>query len=482
MRRRGTGSITRTPDGRHRVQIVVDGRRRSLGVHASRAEAEALLAGAVAELYDGNAREGVTLQAWGDVVLDRRERHGIRGIDQERSRWSAHVVGSEIATLPVRSLVRSDVQRWLEVVQASRARGARAGRRQIARTTAGNALTLLRAVLEDAVRHGVARENPARDVRLPRARGATRETWTYLDLDEQERLLAVVPDHARPAVAFALFTGLRQGEQWSLELADVHVDGDAPHVVVRFGAPGKPTKSGRPRRVDLLPSAVEAVRAQLELMPRANPHRLLFPTQRGTRRQRGAPQGWEVWIERAELGRPVRWHDLRHTCASSLVAGWWGRAWTLLEVRALLGHSTIQVTERYAHLAGTVTEQAVRATREAVVESPAEAAQTILRAHAERTGRGEKKASKSGPTTRDHSGSHLRGLNSRPTVYETARVSSDPGDVGRLSARECALRALELVAAGDPRALAALVDVAGRVVDGSADGWDLLDLAAGGDG
>jgi len=54
----------------------------------------------------------------------------------------------------------------------------------------------------------------------------------------------------------------------------------------------------------------------------------------------------------------VRWHDLRHTCASSLVAAWWGPAWRLELVREVLGHSSITVTERYAHLAASVLDDA----------------------------------------------------------------------------------------------------------------------------
>jgi integrase len=48
---------------------------------------------------------------------------------------------------------------------------------------------------------------------------------------------------------------------------------------------------------------------------------------------------------------PVRWHDLRHTCGASLISGWWGRAWRLEEIKELLGHKDISVTQRYAHLA-----------------------------------------------------------------------------------------------------------------------------------
>jgi hypothetical protein len=87
----------------------------------------------------------------------------------------------------------------------------------------------------------------------------------------------------------------------------------------------------------------------------------VFPTQRGARRVK-APKLWPALRRRAGISRRVRWHDLRHTCASSLVAGWWGRTWALIEVCALLGHSSVAVTELYAHLAPDVVRTAARGT------------------------------------------------------------------------------------------------------------------------
>ena len=49
-------------------------------------------------------------------------------------------------------------------------------------------------------------------------------------------------------------------------------------------------------------------------------------------------------------------HDLRHTCAAWLVSG----GVSLIEVRDLLGHSSVTMTERYAHLAPENLQRAVK--------------------------------------------------------------------------------------------------------------------------
>jgi integrase len=246
--------------------------------------------------------------------------------------------------------------------------------RPIAAGTVTNTLNLIRRAFQDAIDDGVIEgPNPFQSLRVRKSRHATtREKWTVLTLDEQQRAILVLGDlPERLLVQFAMGSGLRQSEQWSLRLADVHLDGPTPYVLVRFGGvlakPSRlqpfaekldgawflPTKGGRPRKVPLFGIALAALRqwlVQLKKYAPKNPHRLVFPRADGAPRRKGRAFRAFSRIS-ATAGRSVRWHDLRHTCASALVGGWWGPPWSLEEVRVFLGHASITQTERYAHFA-----------------------------------------------------------------------------------------------------------------------------------
>ena len=171
-----------------------------------------------------------------------------------------------------------------------------------------------------------------------------------------------------------MWSGMRASEMWRLPLQDVHPSGAHPHAIIRFSRKGLAPKNGEVRRVPLFGRGLEALRKWLAVLPkyaRKNPHKLVFPTLTGCRREDSkAPRHWKKWLTAAKLDRPelrhdgrtVRWHDLRHTCGSSLASGVWGREWRLEEVRDVLGHSAVAVTERYAHLAPGTLAEAAKAT------------------------------------------------------------------------------------------------------------------------
>ncbi len=59
-----------------------------------------------------------------------------------------------------------------------------------------------------------------------------------------------------------------------------------------------------------------------------------------------------LWAaQRRAALRRIKWHDLRHSYASILASG----GMPLFLIRGLLGHSSVKMTERYAHLAASQT-------------------------------------------------------------------------------------------------------------------------------
>lgn len=367
------GSITKLRNGRFWVRAPgtdTSNERRGLGTYATREEAAEVLAAARTKLGQA-VREALTTNKFAAQVLDMRELDGLRSVDQERARYRVHLEPSTIGTMPLRDVQAAHVAELVRTLSRKKAADKR-GDRKISRATVQRCIALLSTVFSEALQRGLVERNPCTGIRVRRdATATTKETWAYLTPDKQKALAECeeIPIADRLLMRFAIGTGLRQGEQWSLELRDLHAFVEDPFVFVRFGSKGKAPKSGKTRRVPLFGDALVAAREWLALLPTfspKNPEHLVFPTARGNRRGQGKPfgkfDGLRIRLARIGITDRVRWHDLRHTCASSLVAGWWGRRWTLEEVCAFLGHSSIVVTQKYAHLGETALKAAARET------------------------------------------------------------------------------------------------------------------------
>lgn len=259
----------------------------------------------------------------------------------------------------MRRIVRQDVIRWLRELGQKEATHIRKGvartlGRRLSRQTILNALNLLRRALQDAADEGHVQVNVAREVEVPK-RPREDEGWTYLTADEIAALLAAKAPHrataaARTIFTVAIYTGLRAGELWGLRWSDVRLDGPRPELHVRRSYTG-PTKGGRPRHVPLLTPARTALVAWRRERPGVG-DALVFPGKRGACHCEGYDAAFASWKRSAGIDRPVRFHDLRHTCASHLVMGTWtARPLLLQNVQKWLGHASITTTERYAHLA-----------------------------------------------------------------------------------------------------------------------------------
>jgi integrase len=339
----GHGSVEEHPKGSglYRFRARAKGKLATLISGVSQAEADE-----AAEAYRWNReadvlREGVTLAQFGSGFLERRELEGVRAIRTDRSVWGKHIAKAAIGQLRVATLTRRDIIEWRDGL-----RGAHRSRIKL--------LSLLTTALDQAVDRELLTSNPARGVKVHKsgAARATDDLEGILTPEEQQRLIAAVSPRHRPLVVFALVTGLRQAEQWWLRWEDVYED----RVIIRRSTGGLPPKAGKPREVHLLAPALAALQSTKRR------GELVFCGSRGGRRSEGKkPRQWAAWLKAAGITRRVRWHDLRHTCATSLLAGWWGRKWSLDEVCKLLGHSSIAVTERYARKLNETQREAVAA-------------------------------------------------------------------------------------------------------------------------
>lgn len=372
---RGTGTINQLPSGAFRLRFCLpDGTRRSF-TRKTREELESLQRGILATLEEQQEMVcASTLSGLSRRFLRHRAEMGSRSTKSEESRWNKYILAASFAEQAVSTVTTKQVREWtkqLKKTKTSRIYGkesvSNGNDKQafLSRQTIKHCLNLLRAFFAWTIDEGLLQTNPAKGVEPPKQETTVRG-WTFLNPEEQVSLIRAVPEDQRHLVAFALGTGLRLGEQWSLRLEDVYL-GDEPHIVVRYGGPNKaPTKTGEIRRVELFGWGLQAAAIAVEQANRLpNPLGLLFPLPSGAeRRWRKPPKSWKRWVEQAGLKRRVRWHDLRHSCASSLICGWWVRPWTLVEVSKHLGHSSLSTTERYAHLTDTVTKRAARETRQ----------------------------------------------------------------------------------------------------------------------
>jgi integrase len=226
--------------------------------------------------------------------------------------------------------------------------------------------------MQDACDRGWVESNPFRLAGKPKRRTAkTEEPWTFLDLAEQVALIKASPEPERDVVDALIGLGWRTSEAAWQRLSDVHLDAvdrdgkSCPHAIVRYSRGGLARKNGEPFTQYLLPRAVEALRRWIDRLPSytpKNPHGLLFPRPDGGHRSSGWFFGsykkegkrhspWCAWLKAARIKRDVRVYDLRHTHATSLLCGWWGRKWSLIEIQGHLGHLSSLSTRRYAHLA-----------------------------------------------------------------------------------------------------------------------------------
>ncbi len=243
--------------------------------------------------------------------------------------------------------------------------------------TVHNHLTLLKTMLKLARRLRWLAELP--DFDKPRI-AFDFKNFRYLRTEEEvARFLRAAADEGPDVHALystAVYTGLRAGELAGLRWDDV--DFDRRLIAVQRSFDG-PTKSGKTRHVPILDVLLPVLRS----WRLARPGRLVFPNHADEMQHPGARVFDDV-LRRvlARGGFPlvevdgktrgyIRFHDLRHTFASH----WVMRGGDIFKLQKILGHQSMSMTQRYAHLAPEVFAEDLG--RFGVGESPLDAASVV---------------------------------------------------------------------------------------------------------
>lgn len=156
--------------------------------------------------------------------------------------------------------------------------------------------------------------------------------------------LACLLDACRPhadlylAVILSLTTGARQSEIMTLRWSQIDVTRQT--ITLHQGE----TKNDQARALPLVGEALALLQKRAKV--RSLTDNRVFPAVKERAERRSVREVWERALATAKIDN-FRWHDLRHTAASYLVMN----GVTLAEVAKILGHKTMAMVLRYAHLA-----------------------------------------------------------------------------------------------------------------------------------
>lgn len=299
-------------DGKSKRRVIA--RVGEMKCAEARREAQALrLAGVRHEDPEAGKRTIADLRA--ACVREDETRLAPRTLTEQEGLWRRYIE-PKIASKKLRALEVSDIASLLSEVKGD--------------VSANRTHEVLRRMFGRAVKWKWMTENPA--IGWERRREVPR--GTYLDATEVGALLAALPENeVGDALRLAMLTGARLGEVLDMTRDQIRENGA---VWVKQAAG---TKQRREHIAPLSAAAQDVIARQP-----AHASGLVFARGDGTR-IRSVRKTFAWALKRAGLRR-LRVHDLRHSFASLMV----NSGASLAVVGAALGHSTPQVTSRYAHL------------------------------------------------------------------------------------------------------------------------------------
>jgi integrase len=286
------------------------------------------------EVVAATERSGsaLTVEDWIGHHIDH-----LTGVEPETIRryrsYLANDIASTLGATPLPALSREEIALWVNAMFEEGASG----------KTIANKQRFLSGALNAAVAAGHLTKNPCHGVRLPRWE---RREMVFLTESEFAILLNAVTDYWRPFVMFLVASGARWSDATALRPGDV----DQVQGTVRISRAWKVTNNGPKLGPPKSAKSVRTINVADSVLAKLDyTGEWLFMNRAGdfVRAQGFNRRVWAPAVKRAELGKSPRIHDLRHTCASWMIAD----NVSLAVVQHHLGHESIETTVgTYGHL------------------------------------------------------------------------------------------------------------------------------------
>lgn len=216
--------------------------------------------------------------------------------------------------------------------------------------SANNCLGTLSCLFAKAVKWGMMQQSPFRVDNFPIPH--QEYTWWSNEADIKVFLHFAKANEYYPAFVLALQTGMRLGEIVGLSKGDIDIEQRQIRVHRQWQDKFKcyaPPKGKKPRTIKVSRDLLELIKPFLCKHPHTE---ILFTTKKGNR-LRGdslARDCFKRIIKKSGVPN-IKFHDLRHTFASWYMKNG-GNIW---ELKQILGHGTIKMTEKYAHHSPSTT-------------------------------------------------------------------------------------------------------------------------------
>lgn len=206
----------------------------------------------------------------------------------------------------------------------------------------------LKAAFNKAKSYELIKKNPFLKIKLEKRQ---KDTPAYVNPEEMKKILVHVPQKLKLIYLILFYTGMRAGELVNLIWKNVNIPDRCITIGNEFITKTKTTR--------VIPVSMEVQKILIELWQivagNSNEYNLKqFETKPVFSKSSGhkytvdyLSKEWKKAVRAAGADERLHLHSLRHAAASLLVAN----GASLYHVQKLLGHSTIQITQQYSHLA-----------------------------------------------------------------------------------------------------------------------------------